>query len=104
MPVAVRRLARQGLDDVRKRTPCRSALHAEVAVGKVAAQPAPGELRRRRVTHGRLSFSSHGIALHITMKTILTVLCMLSMSAPATAATFVYVSNAEDGDIGMYTL
>ena len=38
------------------------------------------------------------------MKTILTVLCILSMSAPATAATFVYVSNAEDGDIGMYTL
>jgi len=30
-------------------------------------------------------------------------LCMLA-SAPMLAATFVYVSNAEDGDIGMYTL
>ena len=30
---------------------------------------------------------------------------MLSMAgAPALAATFVYVSNAEDGNIGMYTL
>src|SRR5438094_9630615 len=28
----------------------------------------------------------------------------LLMSGPALAATFVYVSNAEDGDIGMYTL
>ena len=26
------------------------------------------------------------------------------MATPAAAATFVYVSNAEDGDIGMYTL
>jgi 6-phosphogluconolactonase len=29
---------------------------------------------------------------------------LLLMSAPLLAATFVYVSNAEDGDIGMYTL
>ena len=28
----------------------------------------------------------------------------LLMSGPALAATFVYISNAEDGDIGMYTL
>src|SRR5438105_14943055 len=28
----------------------------------------------------------------------------LLMSGPALAATFVYVSNAEDGEIGMYTL
>src|SRR5499427_8831360 len=31
-------------------------------------------------------------------------LSSLLLTAPATAATFVYVSNAEDGDIGMYTL
>src|SRR5215831_17092712 len=31
-------------------------------------------------------------------------LLSLASSAPALAATFVYVSNAEDGDIGMYTL
>src|SRR2546428_8875517 len=32
------------------------------------------------------------------------VLSWLLLSAPALAATFVYVSNAEDGEIGMYTL
>ena len=31
-------------------------------------------------------------------------LLSLALSAPALATTFVYVSNAEDGDIGMYTL
>src|SRR6476619_3051465 len=35
---------------------------------------------------------------------IVAVLLSLALSAPALAATFVYVSNAEDGDIGMYTL
>ena len=35
---------------------------------------------------------------------IVAVLLSLASSAPALAATFVYVSNAEDGDIGMYTL
>jgi 6-phosphogluconolactonase len=34
---------------------------------------------------------------------IAAVLSMVS-AVPALAATFVYVSNAEDGDIGMYTL
>ena len=39
------------------------------------------------------------------MKTpIVAVLLSLASSAPVVAATFVYVSNAEDGDIGMYTL
>src|SRR2546423_12466994 len=32
------------------------------------------------------------------------VLSWLLFSVPALAATFVYVSNAEDGEIGMYTL
>src|SRR6267378_594007 len=32
------------------------------------------------------------------------ILMSLLFSAQASAATFVYVSNAEDGDIGMYTL
>jgi 6-phosphogluconolactonase len=41
----------------------------------------------------------------MTMKTaMLAVLLSMASSAPALAATFVYVSNAEDGDIGMYTL
>ncbi len=35
---------------------------------------------------------------------IVAVLMSLAASAPALAGTFVYVSNAEDGDIGMYTL
>src|ERR1700682_4283928 len=35
---------------------------------------------------------------------IAAVLLSLASSAPALAGTFVYVSNAEDGDIGMYTL
>ncbi len=35
---------------------------------------------------------------------IAAVLLSLTSSAPALAGTFVYVSNAEDGDIGMYTL
>jgi len=39
------------------------------------------------------------------MKTpVLMVLMSLATSAPALAGTFVYVSNAEDGDIGLYTL
>jgi 6-phosphogluconolactonase len=39
------------------------------------------------------------------MKTpLLAVLLSVAMSAPAMAATFVYVSNAEDGEIGTYTL
>jgi 6-phosphogluconolactonase len=38
------------------------------------------------------------------MKSLLAVLFGLAVSVPASAATFVYVSNAEDGDIGMYTL
>src|SRR5215468_834066 len=40
-----------------------------------------------------------------TMKVaIIAVLLSMVSVAPALAATFVYVSNAEDGDIGMYTL
>jgi 6-phosphogluconolactonase len=35
---------------------------------------------------------------------VLAVMMSLVSSAPALAATFVYVSNAEDGDIGVYTL
>src|SRR5258706_13592285 len=35
---------------------------------------------------------------------IVAVLLSLAWGAPALAGTFVYVSNAEDGDIGMYTL
>ena len=35
---------------------------------------------------------------------IVAVLLSLVSSVPALAGTFVYVSNAEDGDIGMYTL
>jgi 6-phosphogluconolactonase len=35
---------------------------------------------------------------------VIAVLLSLASSAPALAGTFVYVSNAEDGDIGMYTL
>ena len=35
---------------------------------------------------------------------IVAVLSWLLFSVPALAATFVYVSNAEDGEIGMYTL
>ena len=35
---------------------------------------------------------------------IVAVLMSVAWCAPAVAATFVYVSNAEDGDIGMYTL
>ena len=35
---------------------------------------------------------------------VLAAMLSLASSAPALAATFVYVSNAEDGDIGMYTL
>ncbi len=39
------------------------------------------------------------------MKTsLVAVLLSVAMSAPAMAATFVYVSNAEDGEIGIYTL
>ena len=36
--------------------------------------------------------------------TVVAVLFSLASSAPVLAGTFVYVSNAEDGDIGMYTL
>src|SRR5947199_6776685 len=35
---------------------------------------------------------------------IVAILLSLAASAPVAAGTFVYVSNAEDGDIGMYTL
>src|SRR5436190_20230959 len=35
---------------------------------------------------------------------IVAVLLSLASTAPVLAGTFVYVSNAEDGDIGMYTL
>ena len=35
---------------------------------------------------------------------VLAAMLSLVSSVPALAATFVYVSNAEDGDIGMYTL
>ena len=35
---------------------------------------------------------------------IVAVLLSLASSAPVLAGTFVYISNAEDGDIGMYTL
>ena len=35
---------------------------------------------------------------------IFAVLLSLASSAPVLAGTFVYVSNAEDGDIGMYAL
>lgn len=38
------------------------------------------------------------------MRTFLTALLALVVSTPVAAATYVYVSNAEDGDIGMYTL
>src|SRR5215212_10207254 len=38
------------------------------------------------------------------MKIPMLALALSTMSAPALAATFVYVSNAEDGDIGVYTL
>jgi len=38
------------------------------------------------------------------MKSLLTFACLLMVSSSVNAATFVYVSNAEDGDIGMYTL
>ncbi len=38
------------------------------------------------------------------MRHLLAVLLALAVSMPAAAATFVYVSNAEDGDIGLYTL
>ncbi len=38
------------------------------------------------------------------MKMPMIVLALSVMSAPALAATFVYVSNADDGNIGMYTL
>ena len=34
----------------------------------------------------------------------LTALLGAALSLPVSAATFVYVSNADDGDIGMYTL
>ncbi|HWM43698.1 MAG TPA: beta-propeller fold lactonase family protein, partial [Burkholderiales bacterium] len=38
------------------------------------------------------------------MRHLFAVLLALAVSMPAAAATFVYVSNAEDGDIGLYTL
>src|SRR5260370_40236635 len=38
------------------------------------------------------------------MKMPMIVLALSVMSAPALAATFVYVSNADDGNIGVYTL
>jgi 6-phosphogluconolactonase len=38
------------------------------------------------------------------MKNLLAVLLGLAVSVPAAAASFVYVSNAEDGTIGLYTL
>src|SRR5262245_38727911 len=38
------------------------------------------------------------------MKTAVVILLSMVISTPALAATFVYVSNAEDGEIGTYTL
>ena len=38
------------------------------------------------------------------MKKILSALLGAALSLPVSAATYVYVSNADDGDIGMYTL
>ena len=35
---------------------------------------------------------------------VIAALLSLALSAPGLAGTFVYVSNAEDGDIGMYKL
>ena len=35
---------------------------------------------------------------------LIAVLLSLALSAPALGATFVYVSNADDGNIGIYTL
>src|SRR5205807_2538715 len=49
--------------------------------------------------------SARGRAMRKNFKAgILMAASSLLFSAQATAATFVYVSNAEDGDIGMYTL
>src|SRR5262244_478194 len=39
-----------------------------------------------------------------TMKTTIAILRSMILATPSLAATFVYVSNAEDGDIGMYRL
>src|SRR5438552_17372214 len=39
-----------------------------------------------------------------TIAAVVAVFSWLLFSVPALAATFVYVSNAEDGEIGMYTL
>src|SRR6516162_5437957 len=59
--------------------------------------------RRRRPTSQNIL--CRGTRGGMTMKTaMLAVLLSMASSAPALAATFVYVSNAEDGDIGMYTL
>src|SRR4051794_8726846 len=49
----------------------------------------------------RLSSPAQG---GIPMKMPILALALSMASMPALAATFVYVSNAEDGDIGMYTL
>jgi 6-phosphogluconolactonase len=40
----------------------------------------------------------------MTKTAILVALCAMAVGSPASAATFVYVSNAEDGDIATYTL
>jgi 6-phosphogluconolactonase len=38
------------------------------------------------------------------MKAIIAILLSMVFGTPALAATFVYVSNADDGEIGSYTL
>jgi len=54
----------------------------------------PVDLPTRRLTRVR----------YAPIATIIAALLSLASSAPVLAGTFVYVSNAEDGDIGMYTL
>src|SRR5204862_5513081 len=44
------------------------------------------------------------LARHNVAAGIVAASLWLLMSGPALAATFVYISNSEDGDIGMYTL
>jgi len=69
VPLAVRRLAGPGPDDMRHRLAPGRALDAKVAVFKIGAQSAPHEFRFRLVAYGKAAF--HGGLLTIVSRRIL---------------------------------
>src|SRR2546421_240009 len=79
---------------------CRAARFPRIDAGTLA----PADASARLCPPYGTGLSSRPLREEKHMKMPMIALALSMMSAPALAATFVYVSNAEDGTIGMYTL